>query len=139
MDSASGDSDVFPAHAGMNREWRKASGRMWVFPAHAGMNRSSSPVEADQGGVPRARGDEPESADACSGASRRVPRARGDEPQIQCFPYPSAVVFPAHAGMNRSDRISVCLPRSVPRARGDEPVVYVPASADAQCSPRTRG
>ncbi len=48
-------------------------------------------------------------------------------------------LFPAHAGMNRHSQQEPSTHGSVPRARGDEPVLGTLNSADAVCSPRTRG
>jgi CRISPR-associated endonuclease/helicase Cas3 len=49
------------------------------------------------------------------------------------------VVFPAHAGMNRTlGEIRASL-QGVPRARGDEPVLTVTLPLASECSPRTRG
>ncbi len=52
---------------------------------------------------------------------------------------PLSFLFPAHAGMNRPDKMRLCSAFAVPRARGDEPTAAVGDSMDYACSPRTRG
>ena len=68
-----------------------------------------------------------------------VPRASGDEPENNMTTYQIALLFPAPAGMNRSQAQQVMARPSVPRASGDEPLA-VKARIDAhRCSPRQRG
>ena len=50
-----------------------------------------------------------------------VPRTRGDEPTDDDGMGNRTIVFPAHAGMNRSFPTQTPGHRRVPRARGDEP------------------
>ena len=49
------------------------------------------------------------------------------------------VVFPAHAGMNRSLTLRSCITSCVPRPRGDEPVDIAARALVFVCSPPTRG
>ena len=49
------------------------------------------------------------------------------------------MLFPAHAGMNRSAVQPGRRSHSVPRTRGDEPLVRDALSDDPDCSPHTRG
>ena len=49
------------------------------------------------------------------------------------------MVFPALAGMNRSQEAGGNPAFGVPRARGDEPIDAAVATIVAQCSPRSRG
>ena len=50
-----------------------------------------------------------------------------------------AVVFPAHAGMNRPLRVHHPPFLGVPRTRGDEPADEVWTLNKGMCSPHTRG
>ena len=48
-------------------------------------------------------------------------------------------LFPAHAGMNRSELICSAVVFTVPRTRGDEPEALRERDALRICSPHTRG
>ena len=50
-----------------------------------------------------------------------------------------AVMFPAHAGMNRHGPLIDSALYDVPRTRGDEPYCDVAYPPGAKCSPHTRG
>ena len=150
---------VFPAHAGMDQPMRHASigrpacsprTRGWtewdlsavvscvVFPAHAGMDRRPSRPECRARRVPRARGDGPRSCMNCRCANECSPRTRGWTASRQPLPY-AAVVFPAHAGMDRGPRLRPDAVLRVPRARGDGPLSAADLDYLDTCSPRTRG
>ena len=133
---------MFPAHAGMDRAKMPfavqrgrvprargdgpASGR-WVqtldgvFPAHAGMDHNSASPRGSAARVPRARGDGPPTKDGLQGGVRCSPRTRGWTQLSRIAPN-RRIVFPAHAGMDRSPTPTRLRRRSVPRARGDGPV-----------------
>ena len=49
------------------------------------------------------------------------------------------VLFPAHAGMNRSQRMIARAALAVPRTRGDEPGLRKRRKCFRCCSPHTRG
>ena len=70
----------------------------------------------------------------------RVPRPRGDEPNAYaCVPAPG-FVFPARAGMNRSEESRSTKRASVPRPRGDEPRrIAHPRAGKPLRVPRPRG
>ena len=123
------------------RGWTGRGGQLWlggsVFPAHAGMDRPAAHRVGQAASVPRARGDGPRSwltcpcASSCSPRTRgwtelrhpprdmdaRVPRARGDGPYSFAYLSQMSGVFPAHAGMDRGDRLrwqarNTCSPRT---------------------------
>ena len=98
-------------------------------------------AQARQGifGVPRTRGDGPMTAPSRLGTALGVPRTRGDGPVIQEEPWFSDLVFPAHAGMDRSERRHWRVVERVPRTRGDGPSPPPPYKGKAACSPHTRG
>ena len=48
-------------------------------------------------------------------------------------------MFPARAGMNRSNAAAGTAERGVPRACGDEPNNLIDYIVDSECSPRVRG
>ncbi|EFS9906921.1 hypothetical protein HWF18_004523 [Salmonella enterica] len=48
-------------------------------------------------------------------------------------------VFPAPAGINRSQLNDVCVFERVPRASGDKPTSQASQEAATMCSPRQRG
>ena len=94
-----------------------------MFPAHAGMDRGEIGDYSHNSSVPRTRGDGPGSCRSDRPQGRRVPRTRGDGPDVASPPGPvlfrvprtrgdgpipapiaatGAIVFPAHAGMDRS-------------------------------------
>ena len=50
-----------------------------------------------------------------------VPRERGDEPVITLCLTCGISMFPASAGMNRGEEVTIAFPDDVPRERGDEP------------------
>ncbi len=52
---------------------------------------------------------------------RRIPRARGDGPGDGWNLYLDAMVFPAHAGMDRVAGFFFAFYPRIPRARGDGP------------------
>ena len=69
---------------------------------------------------------------------RHVPRERGDEPGTPATRHSTFLMFPASAGMNRSDNELITHAKHVPRERGDEPgkiqsfkewIMMFPASA----------
>ena len=113
-----------------------------VFPAHAGMDRNAQHAVQDLQGVPRACGDGPRGVqvttvtEGCSprmrgwtGVQRQpahaqagVPRACGDGPVASPMSAGNDDVFPAHAGMDRCRTARHASARSVPRACGDGPL-----------------
>ena len=146
-----------PRTRGWTGDPRRARGAEDVFPAHAGMDRQAGNQQSEVRGVPRARGDGPRQNAirrptwSCSprtrgwtglrpvgaDARRCVPRARGDGPAgrqstirgercsprtrgwtaPKCHSPSNVVVFPAHAGMDRPPaggcrRSTVCSPRT---------------------------
>ena len=109
-----------------------------VFPAHAGMDRDFSWEPASWPGVPRACGDGPSSMPPGLAAMPCSPRMRGWTANP---PHHAGVaeVFPAHAGMDRTEPPARLCKPSVPRACGDGPLAnHLRVELD-MCSPRMRG
>ena len=77
--------------------WR---GEQWVFPAYAGMIPMANVIAKNRKGVPRIRGDDPQSAQMGTDLT---------------------LVFPAYAGMIPHPSVPPLPARSVPRIRGDDP------------------
>ncbi len=91
-----------------------------AFPARAGINRPPPRRQPSRPGVPRPRGDQPQSlTDRCPPLWRSPP-ARGS---TGTFGGTIELVgaFPARAGINREDRGARDLRSRVPRPRGDQP------------------
>ena len=109
--------------------------------------------------VPRTRGDGPRRAASwhCSGpcsphtrgwtekpdhdnvANKTVPRTRGDGPHLVSRLQQRLLLFPAHAGMDRTGGRGRRRPWAVPRTRGDGPALGQEAIDFTSCSPHTRG
>ncbi len=68
-----------------------------------------------------------------------VPRTRGDEPNSGKSRIINLLVFPAPAGMNRICLCQLQLTVRVPRTRGDEPLDINSPSRVFACSPHPRG
>ena len=85
------------------------------------MNRRAAGSRSRSITVPRRRGDEPVSLWTPLSRYATVPRRRGDEPGIRTGIYERRGLFPAGAGMNRSNQAPPKPRTAVPRRRGDEP------------------
>ena len=109
-----------------------------VFPAHAGMDRPLGHGRAGHRGVPRTRGDGPITSPRQAGAYACSPHTRGWTVGLD-GQRGRLVVFPAHAGMDRSSGSRGCRCRCVPRTRGDGPKASTKLDILTRCSPHTRG
>jgi len=109
-----------------------------VFPARAGINLRA-PRRASPGrGLPRARGDQPQSRSLASQACGSSPRARGSTARRgRCGR--NHHVFPARAGINPWGWDVPSGHPSLPRARGDQPYVDGEGTNPVRSSPRARG
>ncbi len=109
-----------------------------VFPAHAGMARFCGCVCGRRVGFPRPRGDGPH-WDMQSGPPISFsPPTRG-WPDLGTIFTTLGTVFPAHAGMARTQSRTSCWRRRFPRPRGDGPQVGVRNAVQPSFSPPTRG
>ncbi len=115
-----------------------AHGRDRGSPAHAGMDRSAAGARRRPVGLPRARGDGPESAEPPRGARGAPPRTRGWTRCREIIGY-GLVGSPAHAGMDRCCADPRGRTARLPRARGDGPAPYWSRPLRAAAPPRTRG
>ena len=129
-----------------------------VFPAYAGMDRPRTGGTGGEFRVPRLRGDGPEGQIEFPVHHECSPPTRGWTGPGPRHPDASNV-FPAYAGMDRSQRsrskASARVPRlrgmdrpwgrwsgsglSVPRLRGDGPATRGNWNRTGSCSPPTRG
>ena len=112
--------------------------RLVVSPAHAGIDPVLDPFMGSGTSLPRARGDRP-FAD-CGAGHRRgsPPRTRGSTPSVSP-PITSALVSPAHAGIDPCQPSARACFFSLPRARGDRPWYAVKNMPVVLSPPRTRG
>src|SRR5690606_32694217 len=100
--------------------------------------RSPVPASPPGGPVPRRRGDVPSPALVIITHSYCSPQTRGctgTPPSV----YLGGALFPADAGMYRTDELTAELAGTVPRRRGDVPHAEAMATSYASCSPQTRG
>ena len=109
-----------------------------VFPAHAGMFLTQLTSYGAMVSFPRARGDVPINSTPLFWHGLFSPRTRGcsdiDRKGTSCLS-----VFPAHAGMFRSQGRPLLRKRRFPRARGDVPYLDLWNEREHVFSPRTRG
>ena len=68
-----------------------------------------------------------------------VPRVCGDEPFGRVLADFILIMFPACAGMNRTNAFSLPEQIHVPRVCGDEPTTNRISGVNGKCSPRVRG
>ena len=127
-----------PRSRGWTRAAPPASARRAGFPALAGMDRSATWCSTCRAGIPRARGDGPDTHIwECRGL-RDSPRSRG---WTGCILLGLNVDdgFPALAGMDPPRRLPLRLSQWIPRARGDGPRHRVDRRVRRPDSPRSRG
>ena len=108
------------------------------FPAHAGMDPLYGIRPLFHSRLPRTRGDGPEDIEAVDVAVAASPHTRGWTPMSIYYRRPTDG-FPAHAGMDPSDRLSGTAIRWLPRTRGDGPRCRVILGISTRASPHTRG
>ena len=108
------------------------------FPAHAGMDRLAVPLRGASGGLPRTRGDGPNSRRTPPSPNSASPHTRGWTPSTPGGAG-SAPGFPAHAGMDPQIPVRASGATGLPRTRGDGPRTLPPAMRTVMASPHTRG
>ena len=108
------------------------------FPAHAGMDRETPCRRRARCGVPRTRGDGPETKTLPGTRPPGSPHTRGWTPRPAA---PAAIGpgFPAHAGMDPHRRRESTRATGVPRTRGDGPSDHGAGIDHVPGSPHTRG
>ncbi len=109
-----------------------------VFPAHAGMDRTPACIRQSGRRFPRTRGDGPSAIEGDQGGMTFSPHTRGWTARTSHHSHASPV-FPAHAGMDRSEGCRTLTWRSFPRTRGDGPWPAVRGGHGVRFSPHTRG
>ena len=127
-----------PRMRGWTEQDEDRGGDQAVFPAHAGMDRAAARAAGRRRCVPRACGDGPRLIELAFCVLACSPRMRGWTgicDRRQHVP----LVFPAHAGMDRSWASSQRSSSGVPRACGDGPATEPGSGGASECSPRMRG
>ena len=109
-----------------------------VFPAYAGMFRSVLRLLTQLSGFPRIRGDVPKTCTNQFLGSTFSPHTRGCS-EVEHGILPSMIVFPAYAGMFRSQEGSGKYWWRFPRIRGDVPLLERGNAEAERFSPHTRG
>ena len=129
---------VFPAHAGMDHSSASAKAFIKRFPRACGDGPFGPRYREPFDRFPRACGDGPNPLPQDTQAFRFSPRMRGWTGQHvkKVLAY---VVFPAHAGMDRTPGTTVIGCSSFPRACGDGPPIVPPPTDPTPFSPRMRG
>ena len=109
-----------------------------VFPAYAGMFRTRGVSIDVLSGFPRIRGDVPPTGETLFEPEVFSPHTRGCSGLRKYWPG-CVPVFPAYAGMFRSNGLSHHPSRSFPRIRGDVPLLCYLGRGQPACFPRIRG
>ena len=107
-------------------------------PAHAGMDPALDEDEAEDGRLPRTRGDGPSTMSSWGPTPPAPPHTRGwtPEPGDEGSAKPGS---PAHAGMDPMTSSAVCRARRLPRTRGDGPAHTWTQIGRHRAPPHTRG
>ena len=91
-----------------------------VCPAYAGIDRSSLRLTSRCHGLPRVRGDRPQSAWCRPPAPKSAPRTRGST-KMTGHDWAPWAVCPAYAGIDPGRCGSCAITQGLPRVRGDRP------------------
>ena len=124
------------------RGWTRGSYEVRVlnkgFPAHAGMDPGTSVVGHRSRGLPRTRGDGPETRSQSKATTAASPHTRGWTHGI-IDGGDQVSGFPAHAGMDRRRVGHREGNPGLPRTRGDGPRATGSYPGTSRASPHTRG
>ena len=127
-----------PRTRGCSPSGMPATPHQRVFPAHAGVFPGRWSFLASARSLPRARGGVPLEGWDASNMPGSSPRTRGCSHSWSRLS-PSALVFPAHAGVFPTTPNLARARSRLPRARGGVPVPAAHNRKPQASSPRTRG
>ena len=130
--------EVSPPTRGWTELIRPGRLARYGFPAHAGMDLDHDSVRSVRSWFPRPRGDGPYARPAAAGAHRVSPPTRGWT-RVEEDALTGVAGFPAHAGMDPSDRSERVAYPGFPRPRGDGPQSTRRSPVVHWVSPPTRG